>query len=81
MTLPTAELPYGYVAWALTTLFLVIRRLQHRPRLPNRCVGQTLTLKLMSSSAPHRHRCKLLLHRFTILILSTGESFDLVTAR
>ena len=40
----TAELRRGYVAWALTTLFLrSSATLQHRPRLSNRCVGQTLT--------------------------------------
>jgi hypothetical protein len=34
-----------YVAWALTTVFLaVIRTLQHRPRLQNRCVGQLVRL-------------------------------------
>jgi len=42
---PTAELRHGYVASALTTLFL--RSSGHfntDPRLSNRCVGQTLTI-------------------------------------
>jgi len=43
----TSEPPHGYVAWALTALFLRSSgQLQHRPRHSNRCVGQTRTVLL-----------------------------------
>jgi hypothetical protein len=54
---PTAEPPLGYVAWALTTLFLRSSgQLQHRPRLSNRCVGQTLTVHFAEGGSVVRMR-------------------------
>jgi hypothetical protein len=43
---PTAELPHGYVAWALTTLFLQSSGHFNTDlaSVSNRCVGQTLTV-------------------------------------